>query len=200
MRDLPESDAVSGSLPGAYFDALYARSPDPWSFETSEYELAKYQATLSALPHADYASALEIGCSIGVLTLMLAPRCKALLAMDPARRALERARARCAGQPHIRLVEGRVPEDFPNGIFDLILLSEVIYYLDADDVGRLAERVTHAIAPGGNVELVHWVRETDYPLSGDEATEIFLAATAGRLRPRARRRTPDYRLDLLEAA
>jgi hypothetical protein len=55
-------------LPAAYFDALYARDPDPWRFATSDYERAKYRATLAALPGPLLGAALEVGCSIGVLT------------------------------------------------------------------------------------------------------------------------------------
>ncbi len=69
------------SLPPRYFDDLYAHDPDPWQFETSAYEAAKYDATLDALPIERFASALEVGCSIGVLTARLAPRCDELLAI-----------------------------------------------------------------------------------------------------------------------
>ena len=67
-----------------------------------------------------------------------------------------------------------VPEQWPDGVFDLILLSEVVYYLSREDVGRLARRVRESLAPGGIVALVHWIGSTDYPLSGDEAVVLFL--------------------------
>ena len=70
-----------GSLPAGYFEALYAAAPDPWDFEGSDYERGKYAATLAALPQPRYARALEVGCSIGVLTALLAPRCDRLLAV-----------------------------------------------------------------------------------------------------------------------
>ncbi|MGL6044624.1 MAG: SAM-dependent methyltransferase, partial [Sandaracinobacteroides sp.] len=63
------------SLPPAYFDALYRDDPDPWRFATSGYEAGKYAATMDALPRGRYGSALEVGCSIGVLTAELARRC-----------------------------------------------------------------------------------------------------------------------------
>ena len=188
---------MTGSLPPAYFDALYQRSADPWAFETSPYEREKYAATLAALPAPRYRRALEIGCSIGVLTQLLAARCDALVAMDPAIRALKRARARCRDLPQVRFSKGQAPGDWPEGRFDLILLSEVVYYLSPGDVAALAARVVASLAPGWHVELVHWVRETDYPLSGDEAAERFLAETGSRLKLLVQQRTEDYRLDLL---
>lgn len=190
---------MSASLPPGYFDALYEASPDPWAFETSAYERAKYAATLDALPAPRYRKALEVGGSIGVLTQLLAARCDALVAMDPARRALERARARCRALPQVRFVEGQAPGDWPPGRFDLVMLSEVIYYLDRRDVARLAGRVAGSMAHGGHVELVHWVRATDYPLSGDAASELFIAALGPSFRCLAQQRTEDYRLDLLVA-
>jgi hypothetical protein len=79
-----------------YFCDLYARDADPWKFASSDYERHKYEATLNALPMDRYARGLEVGCSIGVFTSMLAPRCESLVAIDPAERALEEARLRCA--------------------------------------------------------------------------------------------------------
>ena len=72
----------STSLDRAYFDRVYEANADPWSFATSPYEYQKYQATMAALPQAHYTNAFEIGCSIGVLTQMLADRCDHLLAVD----------------------------------------------------------------------------------------------------------------------
>ncbi|WP_336492371.1 SAM-dependent methyltransferase [Methylobacterium nigriterrae] len=188
-----------GSLPAAYFADLYAADPDPWRFATSAYERAKYAATLAALPRARYGAALEVGCSIGVLTRALAPRCDALLALDVAEAALDQARRRCADMPQIRFAPCRVPADWPAGRFDLILLSEVVYYLDAADVGRLAERVRTALGPGGDVVLVHWTGETDYPLGGDEAAELFLARAAPFAEICRQSRSERYRLDVLRA-
>ncbi|WP_232630360.1 class I SAM-dependent DNA methyltransferase [Methylobacterium sp. Leaf118] len=185
------------SLPAGYFDDIYAANPDPWQFTSSAYERAKYDATLEALPRARYGRALEVGCSIGVFTRDLAERCAELVALDPAPAAIEAARERCAGLPHIRFALGAVPATWPPGRFDLIVLSEVLYFLDHADLSRLAGQVGHSLEPGGDCVLVHWLGETDYPLSGDEAVEGFIAASALTVLRRAR--TQEYRLDLLRA-
>ena len=169
------------SLPPDYFEAIYARDPDPWRFAESAYERGKYDATLAALGQPRYRRALEVGCSIGVLTRDLAARCDSLLAVDAAAAPLEAARARCAPLPHVSFAQMLVPGEWPDPAarFDLILLSEVVYYLHAADVARLAGRVGASLAPGGEVLLVHWTEATDYPLSGDAATELFIEAAAG---------------------
>ncbi|MDT8329819.1 class I SAM-dependent methyltransferase [Roseomonas gilardii] len=185
------------SLPTSYFDDLYAGNPDPWGFESKPYEREKYAATLAALPRAHYAAALEIGCSIGVLTAELAKRCDRLVALDAAEAPLARARQRLAGQAHVEFLHGRVPEDWPEERFDLILFSEVLYFLDGEDLKRVCERVERSLRPGGDVVLVHWLPETDFPLSGDEATERFIAGMADVLKPLAASRSEFYRMDTL---
>jgi predicted TPR repeat methyltransferase len=184
------------SLPASYFDALYAADPDPWRFATSVYERDKYATTLRALPRRRYLSALEVGCSIGVLTHELAQRCDSLLSIDASARPLAAARERCRDRPSARFAEMTVPGQWPEEEFDLILLSEVVYYLGADDVAHLARRVEASLAPRGDVVLVHWTGATDYPLSGDDASEILLAELSGFASLARQRRTDRFRLDV----
>lgn len=190
------------SLPPAYFDALYSNDPDPWKFETSDYEAGKYAATLAALPRQTYRHALEVGCSIGVLTQDLAARCNRLLAIDVAEAALASARTRTQHLPHVqfacRTFPGDIAQDTPADGFDLIMLSEMLYYLDAPALMRAARTTRQIAAPGADVLLVHWLGPTpDYPLTGDSAAEAFIDA----LRPAAavmlQSRARDYRIDLL---
>ena len=65
-----------------YFDDLYRHHPDPWGFRTRWYETRKRQMTMAALPDQHYASVFEPGCSIGLLTRLLAARSDRVLAMD----------------------------------------------------------------------------------------------------------------------
>ena len=187
------------SLDAAYFERIYGRNIDPWSFRTSPYERGKYRATLEILRRPRYGAALEVGCSIGVFTRMLAPRCGTLLSLDASARALAEARAAGADLANVAFREAVVPAGFPEGRFDLIVLSEVLYYLSGEDLARLASRCAAALAPGGEAVLCHWLGPTDYPLGGDEAVELFIAATPAWRRV-AGRREAEYRLDLLTAA
>ena len=191
------TERAATSLPAGYFEQLYATSPDPWDFANSDYEAAKYAATLAALPRDRYSDALEIGCSIGVLTQLLAGRCDRLIALDAAEGALATARSRCAALPGVDLRRMAVPGDWPEGSFDLIMLSEVVYYFDRPDLIRLVDRVRQSLAPAGDVVLVHWTGQTDYPLHGDEAAELFIAGTAGFLAVTRQERAVRYRLDVL---
>jgi SAM-dependent methyltransferase len=186
---------MSESLTPDYFEQLYRNDPDPWRFATSDYERLKYAATLGALPAGRIEAAFEIGCSIGVLTQRLAARCDALLAVDVAEPALAQARARCAGLDQVRIARMRIPAEWPEGDFDVILFSEVLYYLSAADLAETAQRTQASLRVGGAVLLVHYTLPTNYPQSGDVATEQFIAATG--FRPVMQRREAAYRLDLL---
>jgi cyclopropane fatty-acyl-phospholipid synthase-like methyltransferase len=183
-----------------YFDALYTADPDPWKFAASPYEREKYALTLEAMPQPRYRSALEVGCSIGVLTRSLASRCDTLVAIDAAQVPLVEAKHRCADLPGVRFEHIFVPEQWPGGDFELILLSEVIYYLSREDVGRLAARVSDSLIKGGSVILVHWTGPTNYPLSGDEAAALFIEGIGpGYVVDRADRYA-EFRLDVLSRA
>jgi cyclopropane fatty-acyl-phospholipid synthase-like methyltransferase len=183
-----------------YFDTLYAANLDPWKFATSAYERGKYALTLNAMPKPRYRSALEVGCSIGVLTRSLASRCDVVVAIDAAQTALVEARRRCADLPGVRFEHMFVPDQWPDGAFELILLSEVIYYLSRNDVGRLAARVTNSLAKGGSVILVHWTGPTDYPLSGDEAAALFIERIGPTCVIKRGDRYRQFRLDVLSRA
>lgn len=188
------------SLPSGYFDAIYARDPDPWRFRISDYERQKYAATIAALPNPRYRNGFEAACSIGVLTRLLAARCDRLLATDAAAAPLRTAREELADAPHVSFRQGRIPEDWPEGPFDLLVLSEVLYYLSPADLTLVAKRAVATLEPGGHVVLVHWLpaAEPPFPQGGDEATTLFMAAAGPALHSLPGQRTDQYRLDLLQ--
>ncbi|GJD77082.1 SAM-dependent methyltransferase [Methylobacterium gregans] len=193
------SERHTATLPARYFTDIYAADPDPWRLATSAYERDKYAATLASLPRQSYGAALEIGCSIGVLTRALAPRCGALTALDVAPAAIADASARCADQPQVGFVLGAVPGDWPPGRFDLILLGEVLYFFTEGDLARVVARVAESLVPGGDCVLVHWLGPQDFPLSGDAAAESFIAGAATFAEVIAQTRAPEYRIDVLRA-
>ncbi len=165
------------SLPRAYFEAKYAQASDPWGFRSRWYEARKQSLVLACLQARRYASVFEPGCSIGVTTASLAARADHVLAMDVAPQALDSARAALGALAgHVEVVEGRVPADWPEGHFELIVVSEVGYYLDAADCQLLAELASRS---ADELIVVHWRhRVADYPLDGDLARAIFAAAAA----------------------
>jgi predicted TPR repeat methyltransferase len=188
---------VTGRLDRAYFEGLYANSGDPWNFETSDYEREKYRRTLGALGARRFRRALEAGASIGVFTWMLADRCDELLAVDVSEKAVAAARERLEGLDHVRVERRTLPEEMPEGPFDLIVASEVLYYFPRDEMLAILDGFEAMLAPGGAILAVHWRRETrTYPLQGDEVHELLAANTSLALAESVAE--PDYRLDLFE--
>ena len=92
-----------------------------------------------------------------------------------------------------------MPADWPAERFDLIVLSEFLYFLAPSDFAALVRRAGETIEPDGDIVLVHWLGETDYPLSGDGAAEAFIRLAAPFAQVRAQARTADYRIDVLSA-
>ncbi len=192
-------DDEPATLRPGYFERLYQSDPDPWRFATSDYEREKYAATLAALPRPHFARGFEVGCSIGVLTRQLAARCDTLVAVDVAETALAQARERCAGLDGVQVARMAVPGEWPDGGFDLVLFSEVLYYLGLNGIGEAAQRTLACLEPGGAVLLVNWRGPTDGACSGEDAADRFIAACEGKLRHAGLDRAERYRLDVLES-
>ncbi|UKF81167.1 PIG-L family deacetylase [Clavibacter californiensis] len=191
-------DATATPSAAERFDAAYARAEDPWRVTTRWYERRKRLATLAALPDERYRRALEIGCSIGVTTAGLAERVDELLAVDVAPTAVERARVRLADAPHVRLEVRDMGADWPAGQFDLVVMSEVGYYLDDAAFDRVLAALPGALGATGTLVACHWRHpEGDFRRTGDEV-HARLAAVPG-LHVLARHEEDDFLLEVLSA-
>lgn len=188
------------SLGADYFEQLYGNLDDPWRLADRWYELRKRQLTMAALPRERYVNALEIGCSIGLLTEQLVRRSAHVLSTDIAPRPLEIAEARLArssvGASEVEFRLMRAPEEWPDGTFDLIVISEVGYYLDEEALALLARRSAESLTDDGVVVACHWRHPVDdYPLLGDRVQEILTSESG--LMPIAAYVDADFRLEVL---
>jgi SAM-dependent methyltransferase len=181
------------TLPAGYFEDKYKSDIDPWRFRSSAYECAKYDHTLEALSKPLFDRGLEVGCSIGVLTKRLATRCRTLTAIDGSQTAVTAAKA--LSPDNVVFHVGMLPQDFPSGQYDLILLSEVLYYFSKADLEAVANQCRRALAPGGEIVLCHWLGQSDYPLSGSEASTLFGATIVTRVPVRRIFHDDVYRLE-----
>ncbi len=187
---------MANTLARQYFEDVYAAREDPWNYADSPYEKEKYERTLAMLPGHN-GNALEIGCSIGVFTALLAPRCDRLLSIDTSERALERARQHCRDIANVQFERLSIPAEYPDGQFDLTVLSEVGYYFSIEDLGVVADKIDAHAAEGGQLLLVHWLPFVpDYPLTGDQVHDFFLQRPGWARRQSATE--PKYRIDLLQ--
>lgn len=162
------------TLPPTYFDRMYAGSEDPWGFRTRWYERRKRALVDAALLRPRYARGFEPGCSNGVLTTVLAARCEALVASDVSDAAVASAAGAVVGRGTVEVLRMRVPGEWPDGRFDLVVLSEVGYYLDTADLRRLAERSVSSLEEGGTLLACHWRHPVaDYPATGDAVHDVL---------------------------
>jgi SAM-dependent methyltransferase len=177
------------TLGPGYFDAMYAAAADPWSLRTRWYEERKYAISAAMLPRRRYGDAFEPGCSVGVLTGMLARRCDRLLSCDTAPAAVKAAAEHTANLPSVTVEHRAIPRDWPPGQFDLIVLSEFLYYYAGADLDDVLDLAVAALRPSGTLLAVHWRHPVaEYPRSGDEVHAALgeragLARLAGHTEP-----------------
>lgn len=174
--------ADPGSVDAGYFRQCYDASPDPWGLAERWYEARKYAISLALLPRERYDSAFEPGCSIGVLTARLAPRCASLLACDAIPEAVAAARRRTAEISGVRVARRAIPGDWPDGEFDLIVFSEILYYFGDEDLSRVLRHAVRALKPDGHLLAVHWRHPApDHARSGDDAHQVLRGYGTGPL-------------------
>ncbi len=161
-------------------DDLHAQDEDPWGTDSRWYEIRKRALLLAALPRAEFRHALEVGSSTGALAADLAHRCHNLLVIDAGGHAVAAARKRLGSIGHVRVEQRVVPHEWPEPPeqgFDLIVLSEVGYFLSPRDLDEVVGKIRATLADDGVLVLCHWRHEiTGWPLDGPGVHAIVVAA------------------------
>ncbi len=174
-------------------DRLHREQPDPWG-AASWYEWRKREVLLAALPRERYLRGWEPGCSEGALTAALADRCDDLTGTDSSGTALEAARRRLPDR--VRLERRDATEPWTGDPFDLVVVSELAYFLSPVALDAFVDVVRGALAPDATVVLLHWRHPVaGWPLDGPAAHDRL---TAGLGLPVLVRHTePDFELLVL---
>ena len=158
-------------------DDLHAADPDPWGVDSRFYEQRKRDLLLAALPRPRFARAVEIGSSTGALAAALAPRCDHLLALDSSAAAVAAARERLDGSEHVTVERRALPREWPAGRYDLVVVSEVGYFLSPAALDELIELVRRDLTDDGVLVLCHWRHEVvGWPLDGPAVHAHVVAA------------------------
>lgn len=176
----PETADVAAGIhaEASHFDAMFDANDDPWRFRTRWYERRKRALILAFLPHLRYRRAFEPGCANGELTAALATRCDSVVAWDISAPAIAIARRRI-GPPHVVFERAAVPAHWPDGRFDLVVTSEVLYYLSPLQQRTLALLTERCLAPGGVVLACHWRRRLDDAKTSAADAHVTLAHAMG---------------------
>jgi SAM-dependent methyltransferase len=158
----------------AFFEAKYQENRDPWAFASNDYEQDRYSKTLHALDFRRYKRAFEPGCSIGILTARLASICEHIDAFDISPTAVRQARQHCADLSNVRVNCGSLPKDIPVGTFDVVILSEIGYYFDRQELFQVGSDLAGRLEHSGVLLAVHWLgHSADHLLDGDSVHEIL---------------------------
>lgn len=192
-RDDSATDAVSAK----HFDAMFDGSSDPWGYDDQPYERDRFARTIAALNDRHYQSALELGCANGALTEQLAPLCRRLLATDASSSALATAQRRVGTLANVSLRRALLPQQVPEGDFDLIVASDMLYYLGLEGVVSLMGELDRRATSGCRILIASYLGDTETRLTGEMSSETAIAHL-----PRWRRihaeRTDRLRIDVLE--
>jgi SAM-dependent methyltransferase len=178
------------------FEQRYRADPDPWGYTRRPYERLKYEDTLSACGPGPFDSALELGGSIGVFSEMLAPRCARLVTVDLAPTAVAKAQARLAEHRDVEVILGEIPAALPDESYDLVVASEILYYLAPAQLDDTLAALATRMRPGGRLVAVHW-RPTGSERPFDAETVHAILRTQPWLIPERAGGTADYLLDVM---
>lgn len=163
MSDDPAEQSHMGT---DYFDGMYAGHDDPWGFDDRWYEERKYALTMAALLRPIYERCFEPGCANGALTGRLATRCREVVASDFIEAAIERARRRLEEVDHVTIECKEFPTWWPDGDGDLVIWSEIAYYLNDRGAAEAIRGLERWLRPGGDLVAVHYLGDTNYPRTG----------------------------------
>jgi SAM-dependent methyltransferase len=178
-----------------YFDQQWSDTDDPWDQVGRFSEQRKYDLTVGSLTRPRFRRAFEPGCATGSLTARLADRVDALVAWDRHPHAVAAAAERCASLLNVSIAEGRLP-DWPEGRFDLIVFSEILYYFDVETIDAVLEGAHGRLEPAGQLVACHY-----RPFVVEHAvTGAVVHARIGhdRWRPLAQHLEPDFLLEVFE--
>ncbi len=170
----------------AGFEAKFQASGDPWDYRSSAFEAAKRRVLLRACGPGKRGRGLELACAIGETSRALLARCLTLVAVDGAPTALETARRLTPPGARIDYRQTVLPDGVPRGPFDLVVVSEIAYYLSPRDLGILARKLADALAPGGRIVVLHHLVPFDDAAQLPALAQERLCRALGAAMPRIR--------------
>lgn len=157
-------------------DRLYRR-PDPYRIGLSAYEQQKYGTVMDALAGRRSARTLEVGCGEGDLSVRLAGHTDALLGVDICAAAVERAAMRV---PSGTFVRRTLPREMPDGTFDLIVCTDVLYYWEPVTLRVGTAALLDRLRPGGMLLAYHYRGDFGQAGTADRVHDDLRAAAVAR--------------------
>lgn len=168
------------SIAAEHFEQLFASDPDPWSYRSDFEEMRRHRLVMATLDSPSYDRTFEPACANGTLTALLAQRSNELIAWDGSANAVLHARKALRDLPNVHIASRTVPASWPDGAFDLIVLSDFLYYLPAEEIREVAQAARSSLAPAGMILSCHWRGVAhDFLTPGGDAVHGVLVDTLG---------------------
>lgn len=178
------------------FEAKFAGNDDPWSTWHARDEVLKRRAILHALGPGPLGRVLELGAGNGSNSRSIAARAlrlDATEATDGGTKLVASAIERHA--PRARAIRLAVPARPPRALYDVVVVAELLYYLDRRAMRRLARQLRTMLRPGGTLVLAHHrITFYDFAQHAEGIQCRFLAQTGTEWRVRRVRRTAKWRV------
>jgi len=116
---------------------------------------------------------LECACGTGMLSAVIAPHCKTLIATDFSRKMLEKTKKKCAVYPNVEVREANILSlDYPDGCFDKVVAANVIHLLDEPE--KALSELARVCKPSGTLIIPTYMNK-----DGKGKTSTF-AKTVGK--------------------
>ena len=146
----------------ADFAPVYAKTErDAWGYEQRKFEGRRFDLIMKLASLAPARRALEVGCAEGHLAQCLSPLLDELVACDIVEEAVRRAEVNCRGFENIRFLRGDIRRQWPAGLFDLLVYSDVLYYFTRREVRQVIRESARHLGPNGHLLFANEWR-TDY--------------------------------------
>jgi 2-polyprenyl-3-methyl-5-hydroxy-6-metoxy-1,4-benzoquinol methylase len=138
------------------FERLYLENPDPWNYHSNPYERRKYERVLACALEWRNAckSALEIGCSVGVFSRMLAGHFDKVTAIDVSKEALAAATRFNHAVKNICFMHRDLQSLNINDQYSVIFCSEVLYYIGERDAQIVCRQLDKHLSAAGVILMV----------------------------------------------
>ena len=160
------------------FERLYLESPDPWNYQSNVYERRKYEYVLACALKWRSAgeSGLEVGCSVGVFSRMLAEHFERITAIDVSKEALAAANRYNQNAKNLHFVHSDLQSLDVGEQYDVIFCAEILYYIAEKDVEIVYRQLEKCLSARGIIVLVTGVSsEQPDSLFFDGWADVFAA-------------------------
>lgn len=136
------------------YDLAYRLKNDLFESEASEYEQHKLNRLIEIICQQNYKNVLDVGCGIGILAEKISPCCQRIIGIDFSPKAISLARNRCGKLENVSFLERDIRTfDFQDD-YDLIIFSEVLYYLEDKFIERIINRLKKNLSDSARIIIV----------------------------------------------